>query len=101
MRIPLDWYGSTMLKVRRWRPTVSNETIVATKQQLPCTIGILFFMIVYISDNAIFECSYLFFGWEINHPRPSIKYTSIKYVHYWGNEGSIQNEYRCAQGDGR
>ena len=27
-----------------------------------------FFPNVYISVNTIFECSYLFFGWEISHP---------------------------------
>ena len=27
-----------------------------------------FFSDVYISVNTIFECSYLFFGWEIDHP---------------------------------
>ena len=28
----------------------------------------LFFSNVYISVNTIFECCYLFFGWEIGHP---------------------------------
>ena len=33
MRISLDGYGSKIRKVSRCRPTVSNETILATKQE--------------------------------------------------------------------
>ena len=33
MRISLDGYGSKILKVSRCRPTVSNETILVTKQE--------------------------------------------------------------------
>ena len=38
-----------------------------------------FFLNVYISENTIFDCSYLFF-WLRNR-------LSIKYVHNWGNGG--------------
>ena len=31
-------------------------------------LKIFFFSNVYISVNAIFECCYLFFSWEIDHP---------------------------------
>ena len=33
MRISLDGYGSKIRKVSRCRPTVSNETILGTKQE--------------------------------------------------------------------
>ena len=33
MRISLDKYGSELRKVSRCKPTVSNETILATKQE--------------------------------------------------------------------
>ena len=102
VRIYLDGYGSKIRKVSRCRPTVSNETILATKQEFFFTkvapvqsitdivlLGfslillpgmfisyytIIYFFVknffsnVYISVNTIFECSYLFFGWEIGHP---------------------------------
>ena len=34
VRISLEGYGSKIRKVSRYRPTVSNETILATKQEL-------------------------------------------------------------------
>ena len=34
MRISLDGYGSKIRKVSRCKPTVSNETILVTKQEL-------------------------------------------------------------------
>ena len=34
MRISLDGYGSKTRKVRRWRPTILNETILATKKEI-------------------------------------------------------------------
>ena len=108
----------------RGRPTVSNETIQATKQEFFCTkvapiqsitdivlLGFwlilfswmfisscttiyffvnIFFSNVYISVNTIFECSYLFYVWELGHPLST-----------WatgGMEGVIQNLYRCVQG---
>ena len=33
MRVSLDGYGSKLRKVSRCRPTVSNETILAPKQE--------------------------------------------------------------------
>ena len=33
VRIALDGYGSKIRKVSRFRPTVSNETFLATKQE--------------------------------------------------------------------
>ena len=33
VRISLDWYGSKIQKISRCRPTVSNETILVTKQE--------------------------------------------------------------------
>ena len=98
--IYLDGYGSKIRKVSGCRPTVSNETILATKQEffftkvapvqsmtdivplgfwlllLPLNVCFIlhyhfrkeFFLNIYISVNTIFECSYLFFGWEIGHP---------------------------------
>ena len=33
------------------------------------TFWVNFFSNVYILVNTIFECSYLFFGWEIDHPQ--------------------------------
>ena len=38
MRTPLDGYVSKIRKVSRCRPTVSNETILATKQEFLFTI---------------------------------------------------------------
>ena len=37
VRISLDGYGSKIRKVSRCRPTVSNETILATKQEFSFT----------------------------------------------------------------
>ena len=34
MRISLNWYGSKIRQVSGCRPTVSNETILETKQEL-------------------------------------------------------------------
>ena len=93
MRISLDGYGFNIRKVSRCRPTVSNEIILATKQEFFFTkvapaqsityIALLSFWLillpwmfilpyttinVYISVNAIFQCSYLLFGWVIGHP---------------------------------
>ena len=34
MRISLDEYGSKTRKVRRWRPAILNETILATKKEI-------------------------------------------------------------------
>ena len=119
-------YGSKIRKVSRGRPTVSNETIQATKQEFFCTkvapiqsitdivlLGFwlilfswmfisscttiyffvnIFFCNVYISVNTIFECSYLFYVWELGHPLST-----------WatgGMEGVIQNLYRCVRGRG-
>ena len=113
MRIFLDGYGSKIREISRCRPTVSNETILATKQKFLFTIvarvqsmtdivllgfwlillhwmffssytTVSFFvyniyLIVYISVNTIFECSYLFFGWW--------KRPAIRYVCNWGNVG--------------
>ena len=44
MRISLDGYGSKMRKVGRCRPTVSNETILATKQ------GFFFTKVVHVQS---------------------------------------------------
>ena len=81
--ISLDGYGSKIRKVRRYRPTVSNGTILATKQEFFFTKGFItntaslyfiqhyhlffrkeFFFWMY----TLFECSYLIFRWEIGHP---------------------------------
>ena len=97
--ISLDEYGSKIWKVTRCRPAVSNETILATRQEFFFTkeapiqsitdilllnfwLKLLSWMFissyttiyfsvkkfilwnVFISVNTIFECSYLFFGWE-------------------------------------
>ena len=39
VRISLEVYGSEITKVSRCRPTVSNETILATKQEFSSTKG--------------------------------------------------------------
>ena len=127
MGISLDGYGSKIRKVSRCRPTVSNETILATKQEFfvtkvspvnSITVFVLlgfwlilipwvfissyttiyfsvniFFSNVYISVNTIFECSFLFFGWEHSH-RSSIKYVRTQ-LGEW--RGAIQNVCRCVQ----
>ena len=99
----MDGYGSKIRKVSRFRSTVSNETILATRNQVffykssslrsitdmillgfwlilhpgmfisPYTTIYffekkIFFSNVYISVNTIFEYSYLYFCWEIDHP---------------------------------
>ena len=126
MRISLEGYGSKIRKVTRCRSTESNETILATKQDIFFTkvapvqsitdIVILsfwlillswmfissytticffvknFFLNVYISVKTIFECSYMFFGWEIGHPLST--YATR------GMNGVIQNVYRCVQREG-
>ena len=51
-----------------------------------------FFLNVYISLNAIFECSYLFFGCKIGHP--------LSMCNTGGMEWAIQNVYGCVQGEG-
>ena len=47
-----------------------KEKIPTSKYRILQTIfsSRFFFSNVYISLNTIFECSYLFFGWEIGHP---------------------------------
>ena len=40
-----------------------------------------FFLSVYISVNTIFECSYLFFGWEVGHPLSTHKTGGMKGGH--------------------
>ena len=73
-----------------------------TKLNWHCTIGFLIlffrkeyilFSNVYISVNMIFECCYLFFGWEIYHPLSTCATE--------GMEGGwvLQNVYRCIQGE--
>ena len=47
---------------------------------------------VYISVNSIFECFYLFFGWEIRHPLSTYAIGRMN--------GVIQNVYRCVLGEG-
>ena len=91
----LDGYGSKIRKVNRCRPALSNENIVATRQKgffYKSNISVLDFWLmllswmfilsyttiyffvkkfifsdVYISVNTIFECFYMFFGWEVSH----------------------------------
>ena len=59
VRISLDQYGSKIRKVSRGRPTVLNETILATKHNWHCTIG---FLINTAPLNAYFILHYdLFF----------------------------------------
>ena len=112
MRTSLDGYGSKIRKVSRCRPTVSTETILATKQEFfykssprtkhnwHCTIGFLFntdlqnvyFILHYLSffvKNFFFECLY-FSEYDIRmflivfwlRNGPS-----IKYVRNYGNGG--------------
>ena len=112
VRMSFDRYGSKIRKVSRCRPTVSNETILATKQEFSLTKvapiqGInditsgfwlilhswmliwsyttIFFSNVYISVNKIFECSYFFF-WLRNRP-------FIKDVRNWGMEAGSCKMY--------
>ena len=114
-------------KVSRCRPAVSNETILATRQEFFFTkvasvqsitdIALLDFWLmllswmffssytsiyflvktfifpnVYISVNAIFECLYMFLGWERGHLLGM--YTTA------GGWGVIQNVYSSVQRDG-
>ena len=100
--ISLDEYDSKIRKVSRCRPTVSNETILATGQgffftkvapaqsitdivlfdfwlmlfswKFTSSYTTIYFFVkafiylnVYISVNTIFECLYMFFGWERGH----------------------------------
>ena len=125
----LDGNGSKIWKVSRYRPAVSNETIVATshgailyksssltKHNWHHIIGPLInaallnvyfildyhlffrkkfiFSNVYISVNTIFECLYMFFGWE----RSLHLSTQVT----WGWEGIevIQNAYICVLWEG-
>ena len=95
--ISLVGYGCKIRKASRCWPTVSNRTILATKQELfftklapvqnitdtegldfllillPFNTTIYFFVKnffpnVKISVNTIFECCYLFLRWKISHP---------------------------------
>ena len=56
-----------------------------------CKDFFFFFLNVYISMNTIFECSYLFFGWEVGHPLGT-----QKQLREWRR--LIQNVCRCVQG---
>ena len=51
----------------------------------------ILFSSVYISVNTIFQCCYLFFGWEIGH--------LLSTCATEGTERVIQNVYRCIQGE--
>ena len=125
MRISLAGYDSTIRKVSRCEPTLSNEAILGTKQEVFLTkvapvqiithvvlmlfswtfvssyITIYFFVInffsnVYISVNTAFECSYLlFFSWEI---AKSLSMCAIGVEWKW--RGIFQNAYKCVQGQG-
>ena len=95
--ISLVGYGCKIRNVSRCWLTLSNRTILATKQELfftklapvqsitdtegldfllillPFNTTIYFFVKnffpnVKISVNTIFECCYLFFRWKISHP---------------------------------
>ena len=93
--ISLNGYGSKIRKVGTCRPTVSNEAILATRQEFFFTkvapvqsiteinaalLNVYFilhhhlffvkkyiFPNVYISVNTIFKCFYMLFGWERDH----------------------------------
>ena len=89
----MDEHSSKIRKVSRCRPTVSNKTILAIKQEFFFTkvaplqsitdiVLLIFWLLLlhgiflqrisfsnaYISVNMIFECSCLSFGWDIDHP---------------------------------
>ena len=91
--ISFDEYGYKIRKVSRFRPTASNKTILATTQEVFFTkvtpvqsiteivlldfwLMLLSWMLIlsltniyffYISVNTIFECLYIFLGWERSH----------------------------------
>ena len=117
--IPLDGYGSKIRKVNRCRPTVSNGTMLATKQEFFFTkvspvqsifdIELLDFLLIrfpfnttiyfFVKNYFFSECFYfseysirmlLFVFWLRNT-------SSTKYVRNWGVV--IQNVYRCVQRD--
>ena len=92
----MDGYGSKIWKIKKRRPAVSNETILAIRQEFFLFFGIIGFLInaallsvyfilhyhlffrkeiffsnVYIPANTIFECFYIFFWFRAG---PSIKY---------------------------
>ena len=99
--IYLNEYGSKIWELSRCRPTVSKMQIVLLGFWLilfpwmfisSCTTIYFFVKIYYISVNAIYECSYLFFFWLRNRP-------SIKNLRSWGTEGVMQNVYRCTHGE--
>ena len=111
----MDEYGSKIQKVSRWRPTVSNETILATKQEFFFTkaapvqsitdIAILGFLIntaslnvyfilhyhLFFRKDFFFECLY-FSEYDIQifllvfWLRNEL---SIKQVRNWGNGGCV------------
>ena len=119
LRISLDGYSSKIRKVSRGRPTVSNETILATKQEFFITkvasiqsitdnALLVFWLIlipsVFISsyttiyffvNNFVFEC--LYFSecdiWMFLFVFWLRYRPSIKYVRNWGN-GCVLREGR-------
>ena len=58
----------------------------------------LFFRIFRISVNTIFKCSYLVFGWEMDHPLRTYATGGMEGKGRRG--GVIPNVYRCVQGKG-
>ena len=79
VRISLDGYGSKIRKVSRCRPTVSNETILATKQ-------VSFFTKVAPAQNIT---DIVLLGFVVNtyfilyyHPTPYIFFRMFKYDIY-------------------
>ena len=115
MRISLDGYGIKIQKVSKCRPTVSNETIWATKQEFFLTkldpVLLMFWLILlpwmfissYItcifSERIFFFWMFIFqWKWHSNvfsfRNRPSINYACT-----WGNGGAVmQNVHSCVQG---
>ena len=112
--ISLDGYGCKIRKVSSCRPAVSSKTILTTRQEFFFTklTGFLinaallnvYFILhyhiffakeiyfnVYISLNTIFECLYMFFGWERGHQLRT-------YATVGGIKGAIQNAYSYERG---
>ena len=111
VRISLDGYGSKIRNASRCRPTVSNETILATKQDFFFTkvssvqsitdilllgfwltllpwLFILSYTIIYFFINNFFSnIPICFFGWQIGHP----------YLMYIGKWGNGRGHWKCVQ----
>ena len=63
IRLKVYYKNAINVRYRDW-----DQVYLWTSMALKEFIYSLIFLNIYISVNAILECFYLFFGWEITHP---------------------------------